>query len=479
MGISLCMIVKNEEDWIEGALESVRSVVDEIIIADTGCTDSTLQRAERFSPQVLNVQWNDSFADARNCTLAEARHPWILVLDADERIAARDLPRFADAINRGEDGYHLVQRNYVFGNQVFGWSPNAGEYPEGNPYPGYVDNPLIRFFRNSPELRFRGAVHEIIDPHRLPTHLRFGNAPIVMHHYGKVRDRERVASKQRMYLALGLKKVQEDPKNPKAWFDLGIQYQELNEHAEASPCFEKTFAMTKIPVSLLYWAISEKQRGLHTNAIELLERALRLGLDSFDVHLEIGNVQLALGHLDKALEHYKRCLKSHPRNPVAVFNCGLALRKMGDARAAEEHYVMAVQLDPTFDTAALELASLRDAAGRYLEAADVLRPLLERAPDLRAARLTLAKIHIQTNRTAEALELLENASSNDAVANSLLGAAYLQANNLDKAQERLESALRLDRSLVDVRINLAQLYERKGDFARAKRFRASAALALR
>jgi glycosyltransferase involved in cell wall biosynthesis len=93
MGISLCMIVKNEEDWIESALGSVRSVVDEVIITDTGSTDHTLQRAAQFSSKALHCKWTDSFADARNFTLAEARHPWIVVLDADECRTAK--PEFA------------------------------------------------------------------------------------------------------------------------------------------------------------------------------------------------------------------------------------------------------------------------------------------------------------------------------------------------------------------------------------------------
>src|SRR5207249_363914 len=129
------------------------------------------------------------------------------------------------------DGYHLIQRNYVLNKQVFGWESNAGDYEEGAEYEGYVDNPLIRLFRNSPEIRFHGAVHEIIDPVRLPRRLKFRGIPAVIHHYGKVRGEDRVLAKQQLYLELGLKKIQEDPGNAKAYFDLGIQYQELGMHA--------------------------------------------------------------------------------------------------------------------------------------------------------------------------------------------------------------------------------------------------------
>src|SRR6516162_3345651 len=108
MGISLCMIVKNEEDWIVGAVESVRSIVNEVIIVDTGSTDSTLGRIAAIGAKILKLRWKDSFASARNISLAEATEPWILVLDADERIARRDLPYIKDAAERGDAcGYHL------------------------------------------------------------------------------------------------------------------------------------------------------------------------------------------------------------------------------------------------------------------------------------------------------------------------------------------------------------------------------------
>jgi O-antigen biosynthesis protein len=212
MGISLCMIVKNEEDWVEGAVQSVRSFVDEVIIVDTGSTDGTADRIQALDAKTFTYEWKDSFADARNFSLAQATGDWILVLDADERIAAKDVPYILEVTQNGAaDGYHLIQRNYVFGNQVLGWAANTGDYEEGRSYAGYVDNPLIRLFRNSPELRFAGAVHEIIDPTRLPGHLKFATIPAVVHHYGKVRGQDRVAAKQRFYLALGLKKIKEEP----------------------------------------------------------------------------------------------------------------------------------------------------------------------------------------------------------------------------------------------------------------------------
>ena len=104
------MIVKNEEDWIENALASVRSVVDESIIAALGSRTNTIKCAGQFFPNVLHFKWTVSFADARNFTLAEARHPWIVVLDADERVAVRDLPLIREAVQQKSDGYHTWGR---------------------------------------------------------------------------------------------------------------------------------------------------------------------------------------------------------------------------------------------------------------------------------------------------------------------------------------------------------------------------------
>jgi tetratricopeptide (TPR) repeat protein len=437
MGISLCMIVKNEEDWVLGAVESVRSIVDEVIIVDTGSTDSTIERISGIGAKLLTLRWKDSFAHARNVSLAAATESWILVLDADERVADRDLPYIEDAAGRGDaDGYHLIQRNYSRRKQVIGWTANVSDYAEGARYPGYVDNPLIRLFRNSPEIRFHGAVHEIIDPTRLPSNLKFPASPSVIHHYGKVRGEERVTAKQRFYLQLGLKKIGEDPQNAKAHFDLGVQYQELSRHQEACECFERTFEMTRMPAALLYWALSKKQLRQYQDAADLLRRAMQLGLNTLHVHLELGNIHLAQGELQQARTAYERCLEMDSNNPIVGYNYGLVLRKLGDTNGATQSHERVLRIDPQFR-----------------------EPIME-----------LAVLYLQEGRPDEALAILRNLQTMDGTAMSLVGAAQLQKDNIEEAQKFLEAALRKDRTLADARLNLAQIYARKGDHARAARY---------
>ena len=86
--ISLCMIVKNEEENLPNALNSVKDVVDEIIIVDTGSTDNTIEIAKSFGAKVYYYEWNDDFASARNEALKHATCEWILSMDADDEMNA-------------------------------------------------------------------------------------------------------------------------------------------------------------------------------------------------------------------------------------------------------------------------------------------------------------------------------------------------------------------------------------------------------
>lgn len=472
-GITLCMIVKNEEDWIAGALESVRTLVNDIVIVDTGSTDLTLEKVQRFGARTFNLPWVGDFSAARNRSLEFAECSWILVLDADERISERDHDRIAAAVRSPVfDGYHLVQRNYVRESRVLGWQPNDGSYREGDEFPGYVDNPLVRLFRNTPDLRFRGVVHEIIDPVSTPLK-RFGYLPVVIHHYGKVVDSSRVAAKRELYLDLGRKKLEGDPENAKAAFDLGIQYQELGRDAEAVTCFERAFDRSRSSTIRLCWAISAKRLGHTDQACRLLESAIAEGFETAEVHIELGNARLASSQVTEALDSFQRALQLEPHNPLAAFNCGLAQKRLGRPEAALEAYMRALESDPHFEEAAVEIADLRRDEPDPTPVIAILESILRVRPESRVARLTLARTHLQSGQPDLALNLLSG-NDEDAMVLALRGAARLGRNELDQARTDLEHALVLDRSIVDARINLAQVYARKGLYPRAARLARSA-----
>ncbi|MHB8146865.1 MAG: glycosyltransferase family 2 protein, partial [Vulcanimicrobiaceae bacterium] len=85
-GISLCMIVKNEERFLAQCLRSVADAVDEIIVVDTGSTDGTIEIAKSFGATVIERDWRNDFSWARNESIKPATRRWILFLDADEEL---------------------------------------------------------------------------------------------------------------------------------------------------------------------------------------------------------------------------------------------------------------------------------------------------------------------------------------------------------------------------------------------------------
>ncbi|MCL6459873.1 MAG: glycosyltransferase family 2 protein [Gorillibacterium sp.] len=91
--ISLCMIVKNEQTTLERCIQSVRDAVDEIIIVDTGSTDRTKEIARKWTPHVIDFEWNNHFSSARNRSFAEATMDYILWLDADDVVLPDDLQK--------------------------------------------------------------------------------------------------------------------------------------------------------------------------------------------------------------------------------------------------------------------------------------------------------------------------------------------------------------------------------------------------
>src|SRR5271165_840057 len=167
--LALSMIVRNAAKHLPQCLESVRGVVEEIVIADTGSQDATKEIARSFAARVIDVPWHNDFAEARNLCLHEVRSAWILSLDADEMLApdaGTKLSRLTS--NSRISGYQVTIRNFVLSLQDRIWDlpaiPNKSSLPEGKIYPAYVDHHNVRLFRNDKSIRFTGCVHESVGP---------------------------------------------------------------------------------------------------------------------------------------------------------------------------------------------------------------------------------------------------------------------------------------------------------------------------
>ena len=113
--VSLCMIVKNEEDVIARCLNSVKDIVDEIIIVDTGSTDNTKEIAKGFTNKIFDFNWINDFSAARNHSFSKATMDYILWLDADDVILEEDRTKFKQLKKNLDPTVDIVMMKYNVG----------------------------------------------------------------------------------------------------------------------------------------------------------------------------------------------------------------------------------------------------------------------------------------------------------------------------------------------------------------------------
>ncbi|MFC1733463.1 glycosyltransferase family 2 protein [candidate division KSB1 bacterium] len=112
--LSLCMIVKNEEQMLPKCLASIKGIVDEIVIVDTGSTDGTREAAADYNIAWFSRTWDDDFSAARNYSIEKASGDWVLVLDADETVTGENARRIRDLVETGgAAAYYLNFRSVV------------------------------------------------------------------------------------------------------------------------------------------------------------------------------------------------------------------------------------------------------------------------------------------------------------------------------------------------------------------------------
>lgn len=147
--ISVCMIVKNEEDILRRCLDSLRGIWDELIIVDTGSSDETKAVAAEYTDKIYDFAWTGSFSDARNFAFSKAQMEYIYSADADEVLDEENRARFLTLKETLLPEVEIVQMKY--GNQLaFGTVYNFDE--EYRP----------KLFRRQRTFQWIEAIHETI-----------------------------------------------------------------------------------------------------------------------------------------------------------------------------------------------------------------------------------------------------------------------------------------------------------------------------
>jgi tetratricopeptide (TPR) repeat protein len=142
--LSTCIIARNEEDNLRRALTSVREVVDEIVVTDTGSTDNTIAVAQAFGARVSHFEWCDDFSAAYNYCLDQARTDWIFLLDADEALLPESQTEIHSCLeSRDALAFTVLRQDLARLDRL--------DY--------YTEMLQTRLFRARANLRFVGRIH--------------------------------------------------------------------------------------------------------------------------------------------------------------------------------------------------------------------------------------------------------------------------------------------------------------------------------
>jgi Tfp pilus assembly protein PilF len=468
------MIVRDEEKYIGQCLASVKEFVDEVVLVDTGCQDNTLSIAHDFGAKIFEHSWTGDFSAARNHSLDHATGDWILVLDADEKLARRDGQQLRNLVQNGRaEGFKLTQRTYLWNASFVCSIPNPGDYEEGRGYTDCVEVHVIRLFRSDPKIRYQGRVHELVDPVFDSQRFPFAQSQLVIHHYGKVGSPERLERKKQLYFELGRQKAVEESENPMAQFEMGVQLYELKQFRDCVPYFKNAYRLSKtFSLSLLYIAKAYHLSGEMDDASHYYRKCLELGSNNDRVLFDYANFERDQGHFKTALKLYQEALCLNPRHALAVFNMGGVYIRLGKIEQGFETLKKAIQLNPDNEVFHENFGRL-SLQGFYLEdAAKYLEDFVGRFPDASRTLAILPGIFFKLKRFECAKDwanrALEKEPQNIPV--QLIKAnAEFSLGRLPEAEESYFAVLRLDNGNLDSMMNLALIAEHKGDMNSAER----------
>jgi len=199
-GISVTTIVKNERTFVVDYMRQIYSFADELVFVDTGSTDGTKEFLLFCGAKVIDFEWKDDYASARNVGLEYCTKSWIFQMDLDESYPKiGDIRRMVEISSAG--GYMYYINNLL---------------PTGR----FTASETVRLFRNHLNIEYTGYVHETVDYSFRENNCKIYRAPSEMVHYGFLKPNLR--NKLKGYIKMNLKQMKDFPADPRPYYNLGL-----------------------------------------------------------------------------------------------------------------------------------------------------------------------------------------------------------------------------------------------------------------
>lgn len=340
------MIVRDEERHLPDCLASLRDLVDEIVVVDTGSKDRTPEIARDYGARVAHFPWTGDFAVARNESLDHCRGAWILYIDADERVRPADRAEFQRLL----DDPSVVTYTVLF-----------------RPKTGYTRYREHRIFRNDPRIRFGSVIHETVMPAlrtvRASDGLRFAPSPIAIDHVGYDGDQ---SHKHARDLSLLRTRLADNPDHVYSWVHLGRTLAALGDVEGARGAWRRCIEMVRGRTtyrSLDSLPYVDLLRHLPQDGAEftaLLEEALALFPGEHSLSWIEGRVLMAQERFREAIPRFERLAAIDPDAFCDEFvsydnrifgvqaweSLAVCHFRLGEAEASARYYARAAEAAP-------------------------------------------------------------------------------------------------------------------------------------
>lgn len=258
--LSVCMIVKNEENVLERCLESLKGIPDEIIIVDTGSQDQTKEIALRYTDKVFDFVWVNDFSKARNYAASKATGEWILVIDADEYVERESFKKFKRELKDNPPEHDILSV------QIVSFVGNIGRSTSLNYHERlYRNNGLISYYR---------PVHEMLTHKNPDENTNRGIIDLQLFHSGYLADAIQEKNKSERNLSLLLSN---NKKEAIDYFFIGNEYKSLGELDKAIRYYQKAYNLKSdinldwVKKLLLYLVDSLHKKNRDDEALDIIQ----------------------------------------------------------------------------------------------------------------------------------------------------------------------------------------------------------------